>query len=97
MGFTLRVHEYGKVPNSPFTKIIKSNHYIRLSHQGQPPIYIQNGHLWSEGGDRITNPPEWFHEQIKSVDKKQLAAVKYEAEAPKPRGRPKKEDVSGDD
>jgi hypothetical protein len=80
MSFTLRVHEYGKVDGSPFTKIIKSSHYIRMSAYGNPPIYIQGGRLYSEGGDEVKNPPSWFWEEVKKLTDKALEEVKFNPE-----------------
>lgn len=79
MAFTLRVHEYAKIPGSPYQKIVKARHYIRLVRREAPPIYIQGGKLYSEAGDEIRGDqvPAWFYEDLKKIDPRQLHAVGY--------------------
>lgn len=79
MAFTLRVHEYAKIPGSPYQKIVKARHYIRFVRRESPPIYIQGGKLYSEAGDEIKGNqiPDWFHEAVQKTDPRQLHAVGY--------------------
>lgn len=77
MAFSLKVHEYGRVPGSPFQRIVKATHYVRLTSQGQPPLYIQNGNVYSEGGQYIAHPPDWFVQGLAKLDPKTLESVKY--------------------
>lgn len=105
MAFTLRVHEYAKIPGSPYQKIVKSRHYIRLCRREAPPIYIQGGKLYAEGGDEIKSDaiPAWFYEDIKKLDPRQLHAVGYTSvpiekkkRGPKPKAAPVTESEDGD-
>lgn len=48
---------------------------LRLSVKDQPPIFIQGGKTYGDGGDPIARKdlPEWFHEEIKKASPKALA------------------------
>jgi hypothetical protein len=74
---TLKVHEYTRVSGSQAVRLTKVTPYIRLVSGQGPPIFIQNGKLWSEGGPPITDIPNWFYDEIRKVSKEALADVKY--------------------
>lgn len=79
---TLRVHEYTKVSGSQAVRLTKVTPYIRLSSGQGPPIFIQNGKLWSEGGPPIKDIPDWFYDELAKISKTALAAVNYKEEIP---------------
>lgn len=80
MSFTLKVHEYGKIPNSPFMKIVRARHYLRISSDGNAPIYLQDGKFWSEGGQPLAADtlPGWFWEQVDKVSDEALRSVRFD-------------------
>lgn len=53
--------------------------YIRLCKLEQPPLIIQHGHVYSEGGDFMPKDslPPWFWEEAKKISPEGLAKVKY--------------------
>lgn len=84
--FTLnRVHDYQPVPGHPEQlRLVATNHYARITVGGQPPLYIQNGRFWSEGGDELTPVPAWaWKEAAKlSKDMQREIRLRFPGEAP---------------
>ena len=74
-----RVHVTEKVPGSDQTRITRTNHYIRLYADSGPPCYIQNGHVYSEGGPLIEpeDYPEWFWPEVNKLSEPAKAAVEF--------------------
>lgn len=65
---------------------MKVTPYLRVCTGDGPPIFIQKGRLYGEGGGEIKDPPEWFKDELNKIDKKALEKVGYEVKRP---GRPK--------
>jgi hypothetical protein len=41
---------------------------LRLqSGKGEPPVFIQHGRIWAEGGVELTTPPAWFWAEADKV------------------------------
>ena len=64
------VHQYEKVPNSQEARLVKVNPYLRLTHQGHPPVYVQGGAIYAEGGGPVSPVPDWFDEEMRRVNPK---------------------------
>jgi hypothetical protein len=66
MALDLRgVHVYERVPDgSGHSRLKKTNHYVRITREGHPPIIIQGGKVYGEGGQDIDPLPAWFEEEI---------------------------------
>lgn len=101
----LTVHTYKKDPMTGKAVLSKVTPYVRISAKEGPPMYLKNGHVYSEDGSLVhkNNWPEWLPEEISKCNPKELLAVKFSLkqlnppdEAPKKRGRPKKKAVEPD-
>lgn len=68
--FTLsRVHDYRKVQGAQRLKLVDTNHYVSFKNGDEGPFYVQNGAVWSEGGQKLDpeNLPAWFWEQARGI------------------------------
>lgn len=85
MPFSLQTHERRG------DKIVRVRPYLRISHRGGPILYLQEGHVYTESGERADPLPDWFLEELKRIDSKALVAVGFPASGEvKKRGRPTK-------
>jgi hypothetical protein len=79
MAFSLTVHEYTRIPGTLEVKLVRTRPYIRLAHrtEGAAPecLYVQEGHVWDEGGAEITSPPDWFGTELAKCSPAALAEV----------------------
>ena len=62
MSFTLRPHEYTKIPGTDLTRITTTNDYIRIVSAGKT-LFIQTGQVWSEDGVAHKDPPQWLWDE----------------------------------
>jgi hypothetical protein len=80
--FTLnRVTEYAPVPGSSELKLVAERHYIRLRGSADdPPLYIQQGCVFGEGGDPIAvaDLPAWFWEELAKCAPASLLAAGWQ-------------------
>ena len=63
MPLSLKVHHYQRIPGTTMVRLQKVTPYIRLCEGAGPPIYLQDGQAWSEGGADpldVATLPEWF-------------------------------------
>ena len=69
MGFTLtKVHDYQVVKGTGEVRLMKENIYVRLKEGlDNPPLFVQNGIVYGEGGDQISEVPSWFWVQAQRV------------------------------
>lgn len=75
-----KVHVTEKVPNSDQTRVTRTNHYVRLYADNGPPVYLQNGVVFSEGGP-VVEPedyPDWFWGEVSKLSEEALATVHFE-------------------
>lgn len=51
--------------------------YTRLVQQGEPPVIVQGGNFYSDGGDRmpLSSVPDWALKQLSNRNKKSNASV----------------------
>jgi len=79
MPLTLRTHVTEKVPGSSNeSRVIRTHHYIRVVSSGHPPLYIQDGQVFSEGGPLVDEIPDWFWAEACKCTDDALRAVKFE-------------------
>lgn len=64
MPLNLRPHEYKRQPNSGMAVLTRLNPYVRLSVEGQPPIFVQDGRYYAAGGDEIKMAPDWVKGEV---------------------------------
>ena len=71
---SLKPHEYRKQPDSSSAVLTRLNPYIRLRQLGgdEPPIFIQGGLFFYEGGQEIPKAklPAWVLEELKKLTPK---------------------------
>lgn len=81
-----KVHEYRKQPGNPVAVLVHSNPYVRLNHEGGPPVFVQKGQFFSEGGQVLTEEtlPPWFKTELEKIN--QAVRVEVGLEAPMPAG-----------
>lgn len=61
---TLRVHDYARIPGTHDMRLVKTTPYVRLARQGSPPIYVQGGRVYSEGGPEVSTVPAWLPDEL---------------------------------
>lgn len=86
MSLNLRVHEYRRIPNTNQGRLVKVNPYIRLSHQGEPPMYLQNGCVFAEEAEKPLaedDIPGWVKERIELLPPEGRAKVGFATAADK--------------
>ena len=64
------VHLYEKVPGTDQTRLVKTNPYVRLGRKDHPPIYVQGGRVYGEGGGAIEPLPDWFDGEMARLSPK---------------------------
>lgn len=69
MGLTLtKVHQFEKVKDKNEWRLVKTLPYVRLRGNGwASPLFIQEGKVYSEGGDEATDLPSDFWDEAKKV------------------------------
>jgi hypothetical protein len=62
------------------SRVIRTNHYIRVVAGNGPPLYIQGGEVFSEGGPLMEEKdiPDWFWVEVCKLSDSALKAVGYE-------------------
>ncbi len=88
------VHVSSRVPNSDEQRLVKTNHYVRIGSDQGPPIYIQGGEIYSEGGPLLDEKdiPDWFWPEVNKLNDHALRAVKFKIPEDKVGVRPPDED-----
>lgn len=62
MAFSLTVHHFRRDPRTNHRVLTKVTPYIAIGTRAGR-LYVQAGKVWSEGGQEIEQPPEWFWEE----------------------------------
>lgn len=62
-----KVHETEKIEGTTEFRLVKVHPTCGLSRQGEAPIWIQDGGIYFESGEPVTNPPEWFWEDCRKM------------------------------
>lgn len=62
--------------------VAESYPYVRLKKDDGPPIYIQNGHYFFEGGPEVKPDqfPDWIEEEVNKLNHDTRVAVGLEVE-----------------
>lgn len=77
----LQVHKYEKVPGTQTTRLAKVTPYLRITRDGHPPLYLQGGKAFGEGGAEIETLPIWFDEELAKVSPKAREEIGWSAPA----------------
>jgi hypothetical protein len=59
-----KVHDFQRIPGTLEVRLLKTQPYVRIVSGGEPPIFVQGGVLYSEGGQRVTEIPDWFTQEV---------------------------------
>lgn len=85
-----RVHEYQRVPGTQDMRLIRTQPYVRITHGGDPPIFIQGGQFYYQGGTPVPALPEWLPDEIAHLSETVRAEVGLmETEGGQPQPKPK--------
>ena len=76
---TLKVHEFKTDPNTHQAKIVGFHPYIRLKgNRDDPPVFVQDGVPFAEGGEPMEYLPDWFAEEARKVNEGSARQVKLD-------------------
>jgi hypothetical protein len=80
----LVVHHFTKVPGTNEMRLVKINPYVRIAHGAEPPLFIQGGRIFSEGGPEMPTEqlPAWWDKEVSKLSPAVRAEVGLVA--PKP-------------
>jgi hypothetical protein len=84
-----KVHEYQKIPGTSEVRLIRTQPYVRLTHENWPPIFIQGGQFYYQGGPPVTPLPEWVAEEVARLSPACRAEVGLEVDRPVSEPKPK--------
>lgn len=64
---SLKTHDTKKLPNGSQV-VVSAKPYVRLvSGGGDPPIFVQGGHFFTEGGPELKDVPDWVQEELEKL------------------------------
>lgn len=71
------VHELQKRPGTDHLIVTRVNPYIRFVQEGHPPVIIQKGRFYSDGGQPIDREqlPDWVEKRVKGLSPEAKAKV----------------------
>lgn len=68
-----QVHYYERVKGTTRSQLAKINPVVRIKGEKQsPPLFIQHGKIWTEAGDEVKEPPEWFWNEARKMGSEAL-------------------------
>lgn len=83
-----QVHKYVRVPGTQEMRLMKVSPVVRICKGTDPPLFIQEGKVYAEGGDEIPKEklPGWFHDQVKLMTVQARSEIGYRLpDDPRPR------------
>jgi len=83
-----QVHKYVRIPGTQEMRLMKVSPAIRICKGMAPPLWIQEGKVYAEGGDEIPKEklPDWFDEQVKMMTPQARSEIGYRLpDDPRPR------------
>ena len=85
MGLNLtEVHKYEKVKGKNEARLTRVTPYIRLkSGRDEPPVFLQEGKVYTEAGDEVLDRPSWFDAELKKLSVDALAEIGFDDNAPR--------------
>ena len=86
MALELRgVHKYERIPGTAGeARLTGLNPYVRITRGDHPPIYVQGGQVYGEGGGPIEPLPDWFPAEMARLSPKVRAEVGWRDDQPAP-------------
>jgi hypothetical protein len=77
MTLSLRPHEYRTDKRTGRNILTRMNPYVRLRNGDDPPVFLQGGKLYDEGGTEIKKAPPWVVEHMKVMSDKAKREVGF--------------------
>lgn len=66
MAFGLTVHHFRRDNRTGHRVLTKVTPYIAIATR-EGRLYVQNGKVWSEGGEEVPTPPAWFWDEWRKI------------------------------
>lgn len=85
--FSPIVHHMTKLPGTEQYAITRVTPLTRLSCLSEA-VYLQNGMIFSVGGDLMTNPPAWVFDEMRKMSEASLREVGFERVPEQPKDAP---------
>lgn len=77
------VHEYAADAGGGVRRLVREHHYLRLRGPADsPPVFLQDGKCWDEGGGVLDPPPKWLKEALKGLTPAARAVVGWGSDGP---------------
>lgn len=73
-----KVHHYVRQPGTQDVRLVQTNPYVRLSVEGRPVVFLQNGRFWYENGVEVPEIEPWLARAIEQVNPKVLKECGYD-------------------
>jgi hypothetical protein len=69
MGLSLKTHVKNRPTDGREAQLVRAIPYIRICAEEGPPIFIQNGTFYSEGGEVFKKEtlPDWAEDEIDAL------------------------------
>jgi len=75
-------HEFTSEAGS-VRRLVRVHPYLRLRGPAEsPPVFLQDGKVYDEGGGLVEPPPKWVREQVKALTPAARQAVGWGADVP---------------
>ncbi len=91
MGLELaKVHEYARIPGTGEMRLVRTRPAMRIRAMGEPPLWVQDGQVYTDGGQPVVTPPGWFWDEMERVspETRQQHGLTLPAETPPPMPKP---------
>ena len=70
------VHEFAADAGGGVRRLVREHHYLRLRGPADaPPVFLQAGKVYDEGGGVIEPVPKWVRETLRGLTPQARAAV----------------------
>jgi hypothetical protein len=86
MPLSLKVHHHEKLPGTQESRLVKVTPYVRITRDGHPPLYVQGGKVFGEGGPEVETLPEWFDAEMAKISPKVREEVGWRGPAKSGKG-----------
>ena len=73
---TLETHKFEKDPTTNRPRLAEFTPYISIETE-HGELFIQNGQVFPMTGPPISDPPQWFWDEVKKLTPQALAEVKF--------------------
>lgn len=64
MSLNLKPHTYRRQPDTDRAILTELNPYVRLSQEGEAPVFVQGGSFYDASGKAVDPVPQWVKDNI---------------------------------